>query len=140
MPRVDAPASADGEAEVECTAQEHGCILVVEDNARVGEFATQLLEDLGYVTLIARNGAEALVTLEKHHGEIDVVFTDVVMPGMSGIELGRRVRERWPAVSVVLTSGYSQELAKEAQHGFLLLQKPYSVEELSRIIRMAMPN
>ena len=62
---------------------------------------------------------------------------DVVMPGMNGVELGREVRRLYPGLPVVLTSGYSHVLAQESDHGFELLQKPYSVEALSRILRRA---
>ncbi len=66
-----------------------------------------------------------------------MVFSDVVMPGMNGVELGREVRRLYPGLPVVLTSGYSHFLAQESDHGFELLQKPYSVEALSRILRRA---
>ena len=60
----------------------------------------------------------------------DVVFSDVVMPGMSGVSSGRRSGAASPDLPVVLTSGYSHVLAEEGRHGFELLQKPYAVEEL----------
>jgi CheY-like chemotaxis protein len=65
------------------------------------------------------------------------VFSDVVMPGISGLELARRIEDRWPNVPVLLTSGYSHVLAQDARHGFPLLRKPYSVEELSAALRRA---
>jgi DNA-binding NtrC family response regulator len=65
----------------------------------------------------------------------DVVFSDVVMPGMSGVELGHEIRRRYSSLPVVLTSGYSHVLAEEGRHGFELLQKPYAAEELSRVLR-----
>ncbi|TCZ61188.1 hybrid sensor histidine kinase/response regulator [Roseicella aquatilis] len=114
-----------------------GRVLVVEDNAQVGEFAAQLLEDLGYEGRLAPNAAEALRLLEADAGAFDIVFSDVVMPGMDGVELGRRLRKRWPGLPVVLTSGYSHVLAEDARHGFPLLHKPYSVEDLSRILTEA---
>jgi CheY-like chemotaxis protein len=113
-----------------------GCrVLVVEDNIEVGQFSTQLLQDLGYETVWAVNGREALTLLEEDDTRFDVVFSDVVMPGMSGIELGREVRQRYPSLPVVLTSGYSHVLAEEGRHGFELLHKPYAVEDVSRILR-----
>ena len=115
-----------------------GRVLVVEDNVEVGEFATQLLEDLGYRTTLAPNAAAALDLLEAGRAEFDVVFSDVVMPGVGGVELGRRIRVRWPELPVVLTSGYSHVLAEDARHGFDLLRKPYSVEELSGALRRGM--
>lgn len=73
--------------------------------------------------------------LEERHADIDIVFSDVVMPGEGGVELGRRIRERWPKIDVVLTSGYSHVLVDDARHGFDLVHKPYSVEELARVLR-----
>jgi DNA-binding NtrC family response regulator len=64
-----------------------------------------------------------------------VVFSDVVMPGMSGVELGREIRRLYPNLPVVLTSGYSHVLAEEGRHGFELLHKPYAVEDVSRVLR-----
>jgi PAS domain S-box-containing protein len=109
-------------------------ILVVEDNASVGEFARQLLHDFGYETVWASHAAEALERLEND-GAFDLVFSDVVMPGMSGVELAAELRKRWPTVPIVLTTGYSDTLADQGAQGFELLRKPYSVEALSHILR-----
>ena len=111
-------------------------ILVVEDNADVGAFASQLLAELGHETRLASNGLEALRLVEEE-GRFDLVFSDVVMPGMTGIELGHELRRRFPDLRVILTSGYSHVLAQEGRHGFELLHKPYSVEMLTRILRSA---
>jgi CheY-like chemotaxis protein len=67
----------------------------------------------------------------------DVVLSDVIMPGMNGVELARRIRDRFPALPVVLTSGYSTVLADEGLDGFELVRKPYSVDVLSRVLRQA---
>ncbi|RYE32408.1 MAG: response regulator [Hyphomicrobiales bacterium] len=111
-------------------------VLVVEDNVDVGTFSTQLLSDLGYETTWAANGNEALKILAEADG-FDAVFSDVVMPGMSGVELGLEIRKRHPGLPVVLTSGYSHVLAEEGLKGFELLKKPYAVQDLSRILRSA---
>jgi CheY-like chemotaxis protein len=110
-------------------------ILVVEDNAEVGAFATQLLAELGHETKLAVNGHDALEAIEREADGFDLVFSDVVMPGMTGIELAHTLRKRRPDLRVVLTSGYSHVLAQEGRHGFELLHKPYSVESLTRILR-----
>ena len=65
------------------------------------------------------------------------MFSDVVMPGMNGVDLAREIRRRHPKLPVVLTSGYSHVLAQEGHHGFELLKKPYAVEDLSRVLRKA---
>ena len=114
-----------------------GRVLVVEDNADVGQFASQMLSDLGFEAVLEPDASSALERLEHEQGRFDLIFSDVVMPGMDGIEFGRTVRERWPVIPVVLTSGYSHVLAEETQHGFPLLQKPYSVEALSTTLRQA---
>jgi CheY-like chemotaxis protein len=113
-----------------------GIVLIVEDNSAVGEFATQLLVDLGYEPTWATDALKALEILAS--GKVfDVIFTDVVMPGLSGVELARRVREQYPTVPVVLTSGYSDQLVADGRHGFPVLNKPYSAEALARILRRA---
>jgi PAS domain S-box-containing protein len=109
-------------------------VLVVEDNVEVGKYSTQILEDLGYVTTWAANAYEALELLKERH-QFDLVFSDVVMPGMGGVELGEEIRRHYPDLPVILTSGYSDVLADEGRHGFELLHKPYAVEDLSRLFR-----
>jgi CheY-like chemotaxis protein len=109
-------------------------VLVVEDNLEVGRFATQILEDLGYVTTWAVNAEEALEKLGPDGNNFDVVFSDVVMPGMGGIALAEELRGRLPDLPVVLASGYSHVLAQEGADAFQLLHKPYSAEQLGRIL------
>ena len=113
------------------------CVLVVEDNEQVGAFATQALRELGYQSVLARDGSMALAELDKGCDRFHIVFSDVVMPGMSGIELANEIRRRHASIPVVLTSGYSDVLAQNGSHGFELLHKPYSVDQLSRVLRTA---
>ena len=115
-----------------------GCVLLVEDNQLVGEFAAQLIGDLGYGNMWVPSAQEALALVEAEPDKFDIVFTDVVMPGISGVELAERLRSRCPRLPVVLTSGYSQVLAAEGTHGFELLQKPYTADGLARVLRTAM--
>jgi CheY-like chemotaxis protein len=93
-----------------------------------------MLQELGYETTWATNASAALEYLDRDPSGFDVIFSDVVMPGMNGIEFGQEVRRRYPDVPVLLTSGYSHVLAEEGRHGFELLQKPYSVEDLARTL------
>ncbi|MFK5595659.1 PAS domain S-box protein [Methylobacterium sp. HMF5984] len=139
LPRAEGIADrTDEPASVEAVLDGRGtCVLVVEDNRDVGTFSTQTLEELGYGTHWVANADEALATLAEKPGTYDVVFSDVVMPGMNGVDLGREVRRLYPGLPVVLTSGYSHVLAQESDHGFELLQKPYSVEALGRILHRA---
>ena len=112
-------------------------VLVVEDNDDVGQFSTELLEDLGYTVRRVASADAALAILAKDEFSADLVFSDVIMPGMNGVELAGLIRERFPGLPVVLTSGYSNVLAESSHQGFELIQKPYSVELLSRILRKA---
>lgn len=109
-------------------------VLMVEDNEVVGRFALALLEELGQSTVWATNAESALNILVEAKGAFDLVFTDVVMPGMSGVELAKEVERRWPNCRVVLTSGYSHVLAEEGNHGFPLLRKPYSLQRLMEVL------
>ncbi|GJE74833.1 MULTISPECIES: ATP-binding protein [Methylorubrum] len=139
LPRARlAPTPTEAVEEPEPLAPGHGtCVLVVEDNREVGAFATQALAELGYGTVWAMDADQALAELERTPERFDVVFTDVVMPGMNGVDLARVIQKRRPDIPVVLSSGYSHVLAEDQHHGFPLLHKPYSVEDLSRILRRA---
>ena len=118
-----------------------GCgarVLVVEDNENVGAFAAAALKELGFDSVLALDAGQALRQLETDSDTFDVVFSDVVIPGTSGLELAKIVQTLYPGIPVILASGYSHVLAESGSHGFPLLQKPYSLEELSRIIGAAL--
>ncbi|MDM0114039.1 PAS domain S-box protein [Variovorax sp. J22R133] len=112
-------------------------ILLVEDNEDVGQFASGLLSAVGHSSTRAASAKEALEILESKRDQIDLVFSDVVMPGMDGVDLAKEIRSRWADLPVVLTSGYSHVLAVEGHHGFALLQKPYSIQELEAFLDRA---
>lgn len=138
LPEVDQTGTVEDDKAIEILADGHGtCVLVVEDNREVGTFTTQSLAELGYVTVWASDAQDALARLAEDASRFDIVFSDVVMPGMNGIELGQAIRATYPSLPVVLTSGYSHVLAENGTHGFDLLHKPYSVEQLSRILQKA---
>ncbi|MDR6236431.1 PAS domain S-box-containing protein [Pseudomonas psychrotolerans] len=120
-------------SEAQAVADGHGaCVLVVEDNVQVGNFAVDSLRDLGYHPVLAANADQALALLAEQPGHYDVVFSDVVMPGMSGLELAIEIRRLYRSLPILLTSGYSHVLATNGTQGFELIHKPYSVDELSR--------
>ncbi len=138
LPRTYAmPTIPDEPGPIESAPGGGACVLVVEDNAEVGEFATAALQELGYRSTLAIDARQALDLLDRDPTRFQVVFTDVVMPGMSGIELGEEVRRLYPGLPLILASGYSHVLAQNGQHGFELLHKPYSIEQLSRVLRKA---
>jgi len=136
LPSVEKPVTAAAQDEEEPLVDGHGtCVLVVEDNVQVGNLAVQSLIDLGYWPVLANNADEALAELAADADRFDVVFSDVVMPGMNGIDLARKIREDHYDLPVLLASGYSDVLAQNGTYGFELLQKPYSVNQLSRLLR-----
>jgi signal transduction histidine kinase len=109
-----------------------GRILLVDDNEEVGVFAETLLVELGHRVTRARTGAEALDLARK--GGFDAVFTDVVMPGMSGIELAEALGPVLPGVPVVLTTGYSDEISRDGAAGRPVVFKPYRLETLAGVL------
>nr|WP_240350432.1 PAS domain-containing protein [Pseudomonas viridiflava] len=117
------------------TSGEGACLLVVEDNLEIGEFSSQTLRELGYDIHWAKSGVEALEVLAERADAFHAVFSDVVMPGMNGVELALEVQRLYPTLPIVLTSGYSPALAQGNSQGFTFLQKPYSVEALARLLR-----
>jgi hypothetical protein len=129
---VEAAASA---AAVEKKAAGGATVLVAEDEAQVRKLVDRVLTQLGYVVLSAASGAEALALDANHGGTIDMLLTDMVMRGMGGGELSRRIRERHALMKVLLMSGYSEELVA-AEHGDVpFLPKPFTPEELSTKVR-----
>jgi len=137
LPRAsrEAVAKANEPPPVETGALVSRCILIVEDNEAVGEFAVNLLAELGQEVRWAADAEAAIAMIEAAPGAFDLVFSDVVMPGINGINLAHEITARWPELPVVLTSGYSHVLAEEGSHGFELLKKPYSIDGLTGILR-----
>jgi two-component system cell cycle sensor histidine kinase/response regulator CckA len=112
-------------------------VLVVEDAEGLRELARRLLERQGYTVLVAGNADEALRQFERNPS-VDVLLTDVVMPGTSGPELARRLIERKPSLRAIYMSGYTEEAI--VHHGVLnagiaFLHKPFTAETLGRKIR-----
>jgi CheY-like chemotaxis protein len=107
----------------------------------VRRLTTRRLQDLGYRVLEAGHAAEALAVLGDAP-DVDIVFSDLVMPGgMSGFDLAKQVRERFPGVRIILTSGYSAELMSQSdlsQLDLQVLRKPYRQAELARMFRAAL--
>jgi CheY-like chemotaxis protein len=116
-------------------------ILVVEDSDDVLDLARGHLRKLGYNVLVARSGEEAIDCFEATEGRVDLLFTDIVMPGgVNGLVLAERLRERKPDLSVLLTTGYNDELVADgpAAKDMDVLGKPYRRSELADRIRAAL--
>jgi CheY-like chemotaxis protein len=116
-------------------------ILVVEDNDDVLALAREHLSGLGYRVLVAGSGDEGLRVFEREGDKVDLVFTDIVMPGgVNGVVLAREVGERRPEVPVLLTTGYNEELVADGPRATAseVLGKPYSRTQLADRVRAAL--
>ena len=113
-------------------------VLVVEDNPDLRILSLNRLKLLGYNVIEADSGPAALTIIEGGE-QIDLIFSDVVMPGgLTGYELARLAKARFPSIKILLTSGYDAELAPdqgEASDNLKLLRKPYKQADLARVMR-----
>jgi two-component system cell cycle sensor histidine kinase/response regulator CckA len=115
-----------------------GPVLVVDDEEAVLRFVDRVLRDAGYKTAVANNGAEA-IEVAKKIGPLGALVTDVMMPGMTGDELARTLRQTEPALKVLYLTGYSDRLFKEktmlwADEAFL--DKPCTVKGLREAVSL----
>jgi len=116
-------------------------VLLVEDEEGVRELAKEYLESCGYKVLVAQNGQAAIDLVSKHSGPIDLIMTDIVMPGLSGSDLAKKVQSLRPDIRVVYMSGYTDQAI--IHHGILssdvlLLQKPFTMSTLAHKLREAL--
>lgn len=109
-------------------------ILVVDDDPDVRDYAISVLEDFGCRVLSAPDGESALSMLERV-GNVDLLFTDVVMPGLNGFEVARRALAAMPRLKVLFASGYATDLTPAGR----LLKKPYRPQQLTREIAALLP-
>jgi CheY-like chemotaxis protein len=107
-------------------------ILLVEDEATILRLASRILRRRGYTVLEAETGEEAVRVAAEHGGRIDVLLTDLIMPGLSGAEVARRIMTAHPAVQVVYMSGYgAEDLAEHGVgHPAHFLGKPFTPDAL----------
>jgi len=116
-------------------------VLLVEDEAMIRGNVCDCLQQLGYQVLEAENGEKALRLCEEHRGRIDLVLTDLVMPGMSGHELAGELARRHPEIKMLFMSGYTEDSAARRDillKGSPFLHKPFSVSDLSNAVQQAL--
>jgi CheY-like chemotaxis protein len=116
------------------TETSHWTVLVVDDDPDVRQYAASVLDEAGYRVLTAADGGSALAVVERDDS-IDVLFTDVVMPGINGFELARAATAQRPSLKVLFASGYATDLTPAGQ----LLKKPYRPLQLTREIESLLP-
>jgi PAS domain S-box-containing protein len=138
IPRLEGARSSDQAAVVSEMVEGSETVLLVEDEETLRAMAEEVLQNCGYTVLSAANGREALSHCEEHTGTIDLLVTDVVMPGMNGGELARCLLELRPTMKVFYMSGYTDNTLLAS--GVLrsentILQKPFTPAELSRTVR-----
>jgi CheY-like chemotaxis protein len=113
-------------------------VLLAEDEQDVREVAREFLESGGYTVLEAKDGAEALRLAAQHAGSIDLLVSDMVMPGITGPQLAGRLQQQRNGLRVIYMSGYSEHAAAEAAQsdsGVRLLTKPFSRNAILRAVR-----
>jgi two-component system, cell cycle sensor histidine kinase and response regulator CckA len=138
FPAAAAPARDPAAAPV-TRSERHGheTLLIAEDEPSVRSLVASSLRRDGYRLLIAASAEEALTTAQAHDGPIDLLLTDAMMPGKSGVELASLMRTQRPGIPVILMSGYTEETLNvpSSKEPIELLQKPFSPRELRRRIR-----
>ncbi len=133
MPAIDAAPMKEPVRTRSATRPRHETILVVEDEEGIRRVASRVLETQGYRILLAEDGVAALELLDRWDGPLDLLLTDVVMPRMDGRQLAEQVRQRFPNLRVIYTSGYTDDAVlrrgvRESEVAFL--PKPYVPETL----------
>ncbi len=128
FPYVAEEADADIHTEVSSPLGGHETLLVVEDEETVRQLAKRVLKHYGYRVLTASSADDALLLAEQHDGPIDLLFTDVIMPGMNGCDLATRLTAMRPGIKVLYASGFAEDVI--ARHGALdesesFISKPY---------------
>jgi two-component system NtrC family sensor kinase len=135
LPISPIPATPKSAAVIESGSDEVAktTVLLVDDHPDVSAVAADYLEQYGCKVLLATS-AEAAVEVLNNRRDIDLLLSDIVMPGMSGLELGRLVREYFPEIGVILASGSSDKAEVATEEGFTIIRKPYSPDALKRAI------
>ena len=141
FPAITAPLENPVEHSMPTARSTGQTILIVEDEAMIRGNVRECLQQLGYRVLEAENGEAALRVCDDSNGKIDLVLTDLVMPGMGGYELAGQLAKRHPAVQMLFMSGYTEDSAARREilsQGSAFLQKPFSVADLSSAIHYAL--
>jgi DNA-binding NtrC family response regulator len=116
-------------------------VLTVDDNSDVLQILRAILHRNGFHVQVAADGIEGLECFHKHHDELCLVITDIVMPKMNGLELARAIRQIDAELPVLLISGHSAEYVKgDSSPEFPLVRKPFSAADLLKAVNLAVEN
>jgi CheY-like chemotaxis protein len=129
LPRTDAPVSSEELPAAEILSMRGGTVLIVEDQDTVRQLAAAVLKQHGYCTIEAASGSEAVQLLHRPGTTIDLLLTDVILPGINGRELADRIRSQIPTVKVLFMSGYAgDKLGRRGllEDGLAFLPKPFT--------------
>ena len=138
FPRVRAEAEEPVEAAPKTLPSGTETVLLVEDEEQILSLATRILEIQGYRVLPAGSPAEACLLAERHEGEIQLLLTDVIMPGMNGRELQRRIERSKPGIRTLFMSGYTEDAVVHRgilDKGVFFVPKPFTVRLLAEKVR-----
>lgn len=116
-------------------------ILLVEDDGSVRRVGARILRRLGYSVIEAETGEDALALMEEHGQTIDLLLTDVVLPGIGGRDLAQQAQSMYPAIKVLFASGYTRDAVLQRQtreRRVILLQKPFTLQEMASKVRKAL--
>jgi CheY-like chemotaxis protein len=140
LPQAGAAEAAPSEEARPLAAGGNEAILLVEDEDGVRDLVRLVLQDAGYQVLPARNGAEALELCGRQAAPPDLLLTDLIMPQMSGVELARQMRRRFPGIKVLFMSGHTPEHLAGADFptDARLIQKPVLPDALKEQVRLAL--
>jgi PAS domain S-box-containing protein len=138
LPRHSEPEPEEPKEEIQDVPRGKETILIVEDEAKILRICERYLQRLGYRVIALNHPEKALSAVQQMEGCIDLLLTDVIMPGMNGYELARRLREMCPGMKTLYMSGYTWDIISD--RGFLdqdihFVSKPFNLEELAREIR-----
>ena len=135
LPRATREAVDDTALGPRAVVRGAGAVLLVEDDDDVAEVAKSMLKLIGYRADHVRDGATALALLLSGQ-RFDAVFSDIIMPGgMSGLDLARKVRQHFPGLPVLLSSGYARATGEVYREGFDIIAKPYTADTLAEALR-----
>jgi CheY-like chemotaxis protein len=138
LPRIDELMAAQDATVPPSLPRGKETVLLVEDEAAVGKLARQALEASGYRVLMAHTGEEALQLAQGYRGDIDLLLTDMIMPGITGTELSEQLTKERTHVRVLYMSGYTDNAffhQGRLTNGTAFLQKPFSLDDLLQKVR-----